>query len=43
VYFDDDSKKQIKVTKDTFDPTAYYAKQNKNVINVDYSWEPHNG
>jgi hypothetical protein len=43
VYFDDGSKKQVKVTKDTFDPKAYYAKKNQNVIKVDYSWEPHNG
>ena len=43
VYFDDGSHKQIKVTKDSFDPKAYYAKKNKVVINVDYNWEPHNG
>ena len=43
VYFDDGSKKQIKVTKDNFDPKAYYAKQNKVVINVDYDWTAHNG
>jgi len=42
VYFDDGTNKRIKVTKDTFDPKTYYAKQNKVVINVDYSWEPHN-
>jgi hypothetical protein len=41
VYFDDGTSKRIKVTKDTFDPKTYYAKQNKVVINVDYSWEPH--
>jgi hypothetical protein len=41
VYFDDGTNKRIKVTKDTFDPKTYYAKQNKVVINVDYSWEPH--
>ena len=43
VYFDDGSKKRIKVTKDNFDPKAYYAKQNKVVINTDYDWEVHNG
>ena len=43
VYFDDGSKKRIKVTKDNFDPKAYYAKQNKNVINVEYNWDVHNG
>jgi hypothetical protein len=43
VYFDDGTSKKIKVTKDNFDPKAYYAKKNQVVINVDYSWEPHNG
>jgi hypothetical protein len=43
VYFDDGTHKRIKVTKDNFDPKAYYAKQNKVVVNVDYSWDPHNG
>ena len=43
IFFDDGTKKRIKVTKDDFDPKAYYAKQNKAVINVDYNWEPHNG
>ena len=41
VYFDDGSSKRIKVTKDNFDPKAYYAKQNKVVVNVDYNWEAH--
>jgi len=39
VYFDDGSSKRIKVTSDEFDPYEYYAKQKKNVINVDYNWE----
>lgn len=43
VYFDDGTNTKIKVTKDNFDPKAYYAKKNKVVINVDYNWEPHNG
>ena len=43
VYFDDGSSKRIKVDKEDFDPKAYYAKQNRVVVNVDYSWEPHNG
>jgi len=43
IFFDDGTHKKIKVTKDNFDPKAYYAKQNKVVVNVDYSWEPHNG
>jgi len=42
IYFDDGTNKTIKVTKDNFDPKAYYAKKNKTVVNVDYSWEPHN-
>jgi hypothetical protein len=42
VYFDDGSKQRIKVTKDNFDPKAYYAKKNKVVINVDYDWTAHN-
>jgi len=41
VYFDDGSHKRIKVTHDTFDPKAYYAKQNRVVVNVKYDWEPH--
>ena len=43
VFFDDGTSKRIKVTKDNFDPKAYYAKQNKNVINVEYNWDVHNG
>ena len=43
VYFDDGSKKRIKVTKDNFDPKAYYAKKNQVVINTDYDWTVHNG
>ena len=39
VYFDDGSNKRIKVTSDEFDPYEYYAKQKKNVVNVDYNWE----
>ena len=39
VYFDDGSSKRIKVTSDEFDPYEYYAKQKKNVVNVDYNWE----
>jgi hypothetical protein len=39
VFFDDGSSKRIKVTSDEFDPYEYYAKQKKNVINVDYNWE----
>ena len=39
VYFDDGTSKRIKVTSDEFDPYEYYAKQKKNVINVDYNWE----
>ena len=42
VYFDDGSSKRIKVTKDTFDPKAYYAKKNQVVVNVDYDWAVHN-
>jgi len=38
VYFDDGTSKRIKVTSDEFDPYAYYAKQNKVVVNVDYDW-----
>ena len=41
VYFDDGSQKRIKVTSENFDPKAYYAKQNKVVVNVDYNWEAH--
>jgi hypothetical protein len=41
VYFDDGSSKRIKVTQDTFDPKAFYAKQNRVVVNVKYDWEPH--
>lgn len=41
VYFDDGSKKRIKVKSDEFDPYEYYAKQNKVVVNVDYSWDIH--
>jgi hypothetical protein len=40
IYFDDGSNKLIKVTSKDFDPEAYYAKQNKVVVNVDYNWEP---
>lgn len=43
VHFDDGTEKQIKVTKDTFDPKAYYAKKNQNVIKVDYSWDVQGG
>lgn len=43
VYFDDGTNTRVKVTRDTFDPKAYYAKQNRAVVNVDYSWDPHNG
>jgi hypothetical protein len=43
VYFDDGTKKRIKVTKDNFDPKAYYAKKNQVVINVKYDWISHNG
>ena len=39
VYFDDGTKKRIKVTSDEFDPYEYYAKQKKNVVNVDYNWD----
>jgi len=42
VYFDNGGKQNIKVTSDNFDPTAYYANQNKAVVNVDYNWEKHN-
>ena len=42
VFFDDGTSKRIKVTKDNFDPKAYYDKQNKNVINVEYNWTVHN-
>ena len=42
VYFDNGGKQNIKVTADNFDPTAYYANQNKVVVNVDYNWEKHN-
>jgi len=38
VYFDDGSSKRIKVTSDEFDPYAYYGKQGKVVVNVDYDW-----
>jgi hypothetical protein len=43
VYFDDGSKKRIKVTKENFDPKAYYAKKNQVVINTDYDWTVHDG
>jgi len=41
VYFDDGSSKRIKVTSDEFDPYEYYAKEKKNVVNVDYNWNKH--
>lgn len=39
VYFDDGTSKRIKVPSDEFDPYEYYKKQNKVVVNVDYSWD----
>ena len=39
VYFDDGTKKRIKVSSDEFDPVEYYAKKNMVVVNVDYNWE----
>ena len=29
----------VVITSDEFDPYEYYAKQKKNVVNVDYNWE----
>ena len=43
VYFDDGSQSRVKVTKDNFDPKAFYAKKNKVVVDVDYDWTAHNG
>ena len=43
VYFDDGGSQRIKVTRDDFDPKAYYARLNRVVINTDYDWEVHDG
>jgi hypothetical protein len=41
VYFDDGGSQRIKVTRNNFDPTAYYARLNRVVINTDYDWTVH--
>jgi hypothetical protein len=43
VYFDDGSNKRIKVKDPKFDPVKYYANKNQVVVDVEYSWETHNG
>jgi hypothetical protein len=43
VHFDDGDSSRIKIKDEKFDVKAYYRKQNKSVVNVDYNWEPHNG
>jgi hypothetical protein len=43
VHFDDGDSSRIKIKDEKFDVKAYYGKQNKSVVNVDYNWEAHNG
>jgi hypothetical protein len=41
VNFDDGSSSRIKIKDEKFDVKAYYAKQNKVVVNIDYNWQVH--
>ncbi len=40
VHFDNGDSSRIKIKDEKFDVKAYYKKQNKSVISVDYNWEP---